>query len=126
MIDYYDSILKTMGGKKETYDFVRLFMVPGMGMCPGFGMGDNGTFDALDVVEKWRETGKAPDEIINTHKVGDDCRPHAPGVPVSAGGHLQGKRRSDTTPRISPAHSEVVIAAGRKLRAPIRHDRLIG
>ena len=95
MIDYYDSVLKAMGGKKETYDFVRLFMVPGMGMCPGFGFGDNGTFNALDVVEKWRETGKAPDEIINTHTVGETVDRDPPGVPVSAGGRLQGERRSD-------------------------------
>jgi feruloyl esterase len=44
-------------------------MVPGMGMCPGFGLGDNGTFNALDVVEKWRETNVAPDKIINSHKL---------------------------------------------------------
>ena len=81
MVNYYDSILKTMGGKKETYDFVRLFMVPGMGMCPGFGMGDNGTFDALDVIEKWRETGKAPDEILNKHKVGDEVDRTHPACP---------------------------------------------
>ncbi|MFZ1204848.1 MAG: tannase/feruloyl esterase family alpha/beta hydrolase [Candidatus Acidiferrales bacterium] len=81
MIDYYDSVLKAMGGKKETYDFVRLFMVPGMGMCPGFGFGDNGTFNALDVVEKWRETGKAPDEIINTHTVGDTVDRTHPACP---------------------------------------------
>lgn len=81
MVEYYDNVLKTMGGKKETYDFVRLFMVPGMGMCPGFGFGDNGTFDALSVIEKWRETGKAPDEIINTHKVGDDVDRTHPACP---------------------------------------------
>jgi feruloyl esterase len=32
-------------------------------------MGNDGTFDAMDVVQKWRETGVAPDRIINTHKV---------------------------------------------------------
>jgi feruloyl esterase len=68
-IDYYNSVLATLGGPSATHDFFRLFMVPGMGMCPGFGFGDNGTFDALDVVEKWRETGVAPDKIINSHKV---------------------------------------------------------
>jgi hypothetical protein len=32
-------------------------MVAGMGMCPGFGFGNDGTFDAMDVVQKWRTTG---------------------------------------------------------------------
>jgi feruloyl esterase len=69
MIDYYDSVLAAMGGASKTNDFVRLFMVPGMGMCAGFGFGSDGTFDAMDVVQKWRETGVAPDKIINSHKV---------------------------------------------------------
>jgi feruloyl esterase len=69
MIDYYKSVLAAMGDTSQTRDFVRLFMVPGMGMCPGFGFGNDGTFDALDVIEKWRTTGIAPDKIINSHKV---------------------------------------------------------
>jgi feruloyl esterase len=69
LLNYYKSVLATMGGEKETKDFLRLFMIPGMGMCPGFGMGAGSTFNALDVIEKWRETGVAPDMIINTHKV---------------------------------------------------------
>jgi feruloyl esterase len=69
MIDYYNSVLKAMGGPSQTKDFVRLFMVPGMGMCPGFGFGNDGTFDAMNVVQKWRQTGVAPDKIINSHRV---------------------------------------------------------
>ncbi len=68
-IDYYNSVLAAMGGPSQTRDFFRLFMVPGMGMCPGFGMNNNGTFDAMEVVQKWRETGVAPDKIINSHRV---------------------------------------------------------
>ncbi len=69
LLNYYDSVVAKMGGVKETTNFVRLFMVPGMGMCPGFGMGAGSTFNALDVIEHWRETGMAPDRIDNTHKV---------------------------------------------------------
>jgi feruloyl esterase len=57
-----------MGGPGKTQDFFRLFMVPGMGMCAGFGFGSDGTFDAMDVVQKWRETNVAPDKIINAHR----------------------------------------------------------
>ncbi len=81
MVDYYKNILATMGNTKDTRNFVRLFMVSGMGMCPGFGFGDNGTFDALSVVEKWRETGTPPDKIINSHKVGDEVDRTHPACP---------------------------------------------
>jgi feruloyl esterase len=81
MIDYYKSVLAAMGDVSQTRDFVRLFMVPGMGMCPGFGLGDNGTFDALAVVEKWRETNVAPDEIVNAHKVGNAVDRTHPACP---------------------------------------------
>ena len=69
LVDYYTSVLATMGDTKETRDFARLFMVSGMGMCSGFGTLNEGAFDALDVVMKWRETSIAPDKIITTHKV---------------------------------------------------------
>jgi len=81
MIDYYQAILATMGGVGQTGDFVRLFMVPGMGMCPGFGTGDNGAFDALDVIEKWRETGVAPDKIIATRRVAGNVDKTHPACP---------------------------------------------
>jgi Tannase and feruloyl esterase len=81
LIDYYQSVLATMGDTKETRDFVRLFMVPGMGMCPGFGTGNNGAFDALDVVEKWRTTGVAPDKIITSHRVGGEVDRTHPACP---------------------------------------------
>jgi feruloyl esterase len=86
-IDYYESVLAAMGGQSQTRDFFRLFMVPGMGMCPGFGMGNDGTFDAMDVVQKWRETDVAPDRIINSHKVAgavDRTHPVCPYPQVAA------------------------------------------
>lgn len=80
-IDYYNSVQATMGGPSQTKDFFHLFMVPGMGMCPGFGFGNDGTFDAMDVVQKWRETNVAPDKIINSHRtagVVDKTHPACP------------------------------------------------
>jgi feruloyl esterase len=91
LINYYESVLAKMGGVKETDNFVRLFMVPGMGMCPGFGMGDNGTFNALDVVMKWRTTGVAPDKIINSHKVGDQVDRTHPACPYPKAAIYDGK-----------------------------------
>jgi feruloyl esterase len=50
------------GGEQQ--DFFRLFMVPDMGMCPGM---NPATFDALGAVQRWREQGIAPDQIIASY-----------------------------------------------------------
>jgi feruloyl esterase len=50
-------------------DWIRLFMIPGMGHCQG-GEGPD-TFDKLSVIEQWVEEGKAPDRIIAAHRTGD-------------------------------------------------------
>jgi feruloyl esterase len=62
IIDYYGNVEKAMGGARQTQDFARLFMVPGGGMCPGFG--DPKAFDVLNAVQEWREKNIAPDKII--------------------------------------------------------------
>ncbi len=53
------------GGEAETQEFLRLFMVPGMGHCSG-GPGP-GTFDALAALEQWVEEGVAPDQIVGAN-----------------------------------------------------------
>jgi tannase/feruloyl esterase len=68
-VNYYNRVVAEMGGANQTTDFFRLFMVPGAGMCSGFGVLGPGAFDAFDVVQKWRETGVAPDKIITSHRV---------------------------------------------------------
>jgi feruloyl esterase len=64
-INYYESVVKVMGGAQKTEDFFRLFMVPGMGHCSG-GEGPC-NFDALSALAQWVEDGKAPDMIIASH-----------------------------------------------------------
>ena len=91
LIDYYESVVKKMGGASETSDFARLFMVPGFGMCSGFGTGGNGAWDALDVIEKWRETGVAPDKIIATHRVGGEVDRTHPACPYPKAAIYDGK-----------------------------------
>lgn len=56
---YYESVLDEMGAGQG--DWLRLFMVPGMGHCRG-GDGPH-RFDTLSVLEQWREDGAAPDSI---------------------------------------------------------------
>jgi feruloyl esterase len=47
---------------KETQNFARLFLAPGVGHCGG-GTGP-GNFDMFGELVKWVESGEAPDKII--------------------------------------------------------------
>ncbi len=51
-----------MGGRQQTEDFFRLFLVPGVhhgGGGPGLT-----EFDPLTALEEWVEKGRAPDRLI--------------------------------------------------------------
>jgi len=78
-INYYNSVVKALGGVSKTASSVRLFMVPGMGHCRG-GDGPN-TFDAVTALERWVELGQAPDQMVASHStngVVDRTRPLCP------------------------------------------------
>jgi feruloyl esterase len=82
-ISYYESILGRMGPDQK--DWLRLFLVPGMGHCGG-GSGPN-RFSTLTVLERWRESGIAPDRIIAARVVDgrvDMTRPLCPYPQVAA------------------------------------------
>jgi feruloyl esterase len=74
-VSYYESVVNSVRNARhhrdaedaieETKSFARLFMAPGMQHCGG-GYGPN-TFDALGALEKWVESGKAPDQIVASH-----------------------------------------------------------
>jgi feruloyl esterase len=66
-INYQEAAMKAMG-EKETADFYRLFMVPGMGHCQG-GPGC-GNVDWLAPVVNWVEKGTAPSVLIGAHVEG--------------------------------------------------------
>jgi feruloyl esterase len=75
-VNYYASVLDTMGGEAKTKDSIRLFMAPGMAHCGG-GEGPN-TFDKMTVMERWQEKGQAPERIVASHLTGgkvDRSRP---------------------------------------------------
>jgi feruloyl esterase len=65
-INYYESVAKAQGGDiqglKNTQEFYRLFMVPGMQHCSG-GPGAT-TFDMLDSLDRWADKGIAPEKVI--------------------------------------------------------------
>src|SRR5688572_6227164 len=59
--EYYERVLKTMGGAGSVTSNYRLFMVPGMAHCGG-GTGTS-SFDMLAALEQWVESSKAPESI---------------------------------------------------------------
>ena len=59
---FYNSVLKQSATSVRSPNWIRLFMVPGMGHCTG-GEGPD-TFDAISVIERWVEKGEAPARII--------------------------------------------------------------
>jgi Tannase and feruloyl esterase len=59
-VNYYSSVLARMGSQQQ--DWLRLFMVPGMAHCGG-GPGPN-QVNWMAALERWRESGIAPDQLI--------------------------------------------------------------
>jgi feruloyl esterase len=58
-ISYLSAVAAKLGGKQE--DWMRLFLMPGMGHCAG-GVGPDRA-DFLTAIEDWREKGTAPASI---------------------------------------------------------------
>jgi feruloyl esterase len=76
-INYYNSVLSKMGAKQDNW--VRLFMIPGMGHCQG-GPGPN-QVNYMGALERWRESGAAPDQLQAYHVTNnrvDMARPLCP------------------------------------------------
>src|SRR5215471_1829854 len=66
-ITYYESVRRALGDAK-TRNAVRLFMVPGMNHCLGLAYNSTYTvhFDPLAALRSWKQTGRAPDDIVVT------------------------------------------------------------
>jgi feruloyl esterase len=78
-IDFYESVLKLSANSAQGPNWIRLFMVPGMGHCTG-GEGPD-TFDKISLLERWVEKGEAPTRVIAAHSTAgkvDRTRPLCP------------------------------------------------
>jgi len=76
-VNFYKGILSKMGPKQDNW--LRLFMVPGMQHCGG-GPGPD-QFNKMGALERWREAGVSPDQILAVHVTGstvDMTRPLCP------------------------------------------------
>jgi feruloyl esterase len=77
-VNYFTSVMKTMGAR-ETDEFARLFMAPGMLHCAG-GAGPN-RFNAVAALEQWVEQRAKPAQMVASHStdgVVDRTRPLCP------------------------------------------------
>jgi len=76
---YFESVQAALGGKVNIANSYRLFVAPGMGHCNG-GEGPS-EFDKVVLMEQWVEQGKAPDQIVASHRTEgkvDRTRPLCP------------------------------------------------
>jgi feruloyl esterase len=64
-INYFSSVVNTLGGEEQAVNSIRLFMVPGMNHCSG----GNGTsvFDRVAVLDQWVEHNTPPQQIPASH-----------------------------------------------------------
>jgi feruloyl esterase len=70
-VDYYEELVKDIGARRAKSG-VRLFMVPGMGHCAG-GSGPS-EIDMIGTIDRWVETGKAPERIVASNPPGQPVR----------------------------------------------------
>jgi feruloyl esterase len=73
-IQYFESVLDKLG--TDQGDWLRLFLVPGMGHCRG-GPGPH-AFETINILEKWREKGAAPAQIMGRNPESGLTRPLCP------------------------------------------------
>ena len=84
-LDYYQTVVRTMGGLEKTQDFYRLFMIPGMRHCIFDGMsGGADAINFLDYLEKWVEKGEVPEAMIGSHVLRDAPLTRALTFPLPA------------------------------------------
>ncbi len=62
-VNFYKNVLSKMGPRQDNW--LRLFMLPGVGHCSG-GAGPD-QFNKMAALERWRESGVAPDRILSMH-----------------------------------------------------------
>jgi feruloyl esterase len=77
-VTYFNDVVKTVGRAARGRS-IELYMVPGMTHCAG-GPGTD-TFDKIAAIERWVELGRAPAQIVASHRqdgIPDRTRPLCP------------------------------------------------
>lgn len=68
-VDYVRDAVAANGGRAQTEDWMRLFLLPGVYHCAG-GPGED-SVDWLTTIEDWVERGVAPDSVVATKRAQD-------------------------------------------------------
>lgn len=68
-VKWFEEVSAFMGGYESVQQFTRMFLLPGVSHCDSSGPGP-GTVDAMAALEKWLESGEAPEELL-TAKLDD-------------------------------------------------------
>jgi Tannase and feruloyl esterase len=90
-VNFYTQLTMRTGPKKAI-EGSRLFMIPGMGHCAG-GEGPF-VFDAISALDRWVETGRAPERIIVSNPPGAPARTR-PLCPWPQGARYSGRGSTD-------------------------------
>ena len=88
-IGYYEGVTKLMGGREQTENFFRLFLIPGVhhgGGGPGFT-----EFDSLTALENWVEKGQVPEKLIGGRMSKGALERTRPVFPYPVLAHYSGK-----------------------------------
>ena len=85
-VNFYSAVLGKMGPDQS--DWMKLYMIPGMLHCGG-GPGTD-QFNKMAVMERWREEGKGPDQIIATHVTNGQVDMTRPLCPYPQVAHYNG------------------------------------
>lgn len=103
VIDYYETVERTMGGRDATRGFFRLFLIPGMNHCGGGGGALN--VDWLIAIEDWVERGKAPFGMVGEHiGRGKEAGFTRPLYPYPAYAKYKGRGDPNRAENFAPAH----------------------
>src|SRR5262249_12247803 len=90
-INYVSQVSRTLGGNQDGW--LRLFLMPGVGHCRG-GVGPDQA-DFVAALERWRESGIAPDADPRLARQRRSRRYDTAAVSISPSGALQRSRQHE-------------------------------
>ena len=107
-IDYYEKVLATIGAERVK-DSVRLFMAPGVDHCSG----GEGPFqiDALEAIDAWVESGKAPEQLVASRPLAGGARRTRPLCPYPQVARYRGQGSTDEASNFAcePPRAEIMV-----------------
>jgi feruloyl esterase len=98
-VEFYKSVVAQSGDAAQASNWIRLFMAPGMGHCSG-GEGPD-SFDKIGAMEQWVEHGKAPAQIIASHRTAGKVDRTRPLCPYPQAAHYNGTGSIDDAANFS-------------------------